>query len=102
MKNFENSLKLTKTLKKIKRDRRTDGRTDQPTDRVTYRVASNNTVESRFIRSKGPASNGNPPIMEPILRSLEKYFIILYIGNNRNPPIPDKNGWSLEFRWSGS
>ena len=56
------------------------------------------TVESR---SNGSASNGNPSIMEAILRSLEKHFSILYIGNNRNPPITDKNGWSLEIRWSG-
>ena len=54
-----------------------------------------NTVESR---SNGPASNGNPPITEDILWSLEKFFFNFYIGNNRNPPITDKNGWSLEIR----
>ena len=27
---------------------------------------------------------------------------MLYIGNNRNLPIIDKNGWSLEIRKSGS
>jgi len=53
------------------------------------------TVESR---SNGPAHKGNPPITEAILWSLEKYFFILYIGNNRNPPITDENGWSLEIR----
>jgi len=51
----------------------------------------NNTVESRF---NGPASNGNPPITEAILQSLEKIF---FIGNNRNPPKTDRNGWSLEI-----
>ena len=63
-----------------------------------YCTRKKGTVESR---SNGPVSNGNPHIMEVNLSSLEKYFFILYIGNNRNPPITDKNGWSLEIRWSG-
>ena len=54
-----------------------------------------NTVESRY---NGPASNGNPPITEAILRSLEKFFFIFYIGNNRNPHITGKDAWSLEIR----
>ena len=52
-------------------------------------------VESR---SKVPASSGNPPITETILKSFKKFFFNFYIGNNRNPPITDKNGWSLEIR----
>ena len=47
------------------------------------------TVESRY---NGSASSVNPPIMEAILKSLEKLFFIFYISNNRNPPITDKNG----------
>ena len=57
-----------------------------------------NTIESRY---NGPASNGNPPIMEVVLKSIEKIFFILYIGDNRNPPITNKNCWSLEIRQSG-
>ena len=53
------------------------------------------TVESRY---NGFASNGNLLITEEILWSLEKFFFNFYIGNNRNPPITDKNGWSLEIR----
>ena len=41
-----------------------------------------------------PASNGNLPITEVILQSLKRIFIIFYIGNDRNPPITDKNSWS--------
>ena len=33
-----------------------------------------------------------------LIRLLEKIFFILYIGNNRNPPITDENVWSLEIR----
>ena len=51
-------------------------------------------VESR---SNGPASNVNPPIKD-ILWSLEKFFLNFYIGIDRNPPITDENGWSLEIR----
>ena len=50
------------------------------------------------FRICGPTSNGNPPITEDILWSLEKFFFNFYIGNNINPPITDKNGWSLEIR----
>ena len=50
-----------------------------------------NTVDPR---SNGPAGDGNP-LMEVFLRSLDKYFFILYISNNRNPLITDKNVWSL-------
>ena len=45
-----------------------------------------------------PQSNGNPPSTEAILKSLEKFFFIFYIGSNRNLPVTDKNGWSLEIR----
>ena len=55
----------------------------------------NTTVESHY---SGPASNGNPLITEAILEFLKTLFFIFYIGNNRNPPITDKNGWSLEIR----
>ena len=48
-----------------------------------------NTVESLY---NGPASNGNLPITEA------NFFFIFYIGNKRNPPITDGNGWSLEIR----
>ena len=51
------------------------------------RRGKKNTVESR---SKGSASNVNLPIRKAFFRSLEKNFFILYIGNNRNPPITDK------------
>ena len=47
----------------------------------------------------GPTSHGNPPITESILQSLEKFFFIFYIGNGKNPPITDKNCWSLEIRY---
>ena len=57
--------------------------------------SNGSTVESR---SNGPARNGNLPITEDILWFLEKLFFNFYIGNNRNPPITDKNGWSLEIR----
>jgi len=53
------------------------------------------TVESRY---NGSASNGNPPITEAILQSIEKIFFFLCIGNNRNPPITEENGKSLEIR----
>ena len=45
-----------------------------------------------------PANNGNPPITEDILWSLEMFVFNFYIGNNRNPSITDENGWSLEIR----
>ena len=44
------------------------------------------TVESRY---HGPASNGNASITGAILKSLETFFFILYIGKNRYPPITD-------------
>ena len=53
-----------------------------------------NTVESRY---NGPANNGNPLIIETILQTLGKFFSIFYIGNNRNLPVEDDNGWSLEI-----
>ena len=40
----------------------------------------------------------DPPITEVILKSLERIFFIFYIGNNRNPPITDKNSWCFEIR----
>ena len=52
-------------------------------------LESINTVESH---SNGLASNENPPLAETIVRFLEKFFFIFYIGNNRNPHITDKNG----------
>ena len=45
------------------------------------------TVEFRYT---GPASNGNPPITEAFLESLETIFFIFNIGTNRNPPITDE------------
>ena len=57
------------------------------------------TVESHY---SAPASNGNPPVTERIYMSLEKFFFILYIGNKRNPPLTDKDGWFLEIRQCGS
>ena len=69
------------------------------TDPVVYTnlflSADPSTVTSR---SNGPSSNGKPFITKAIFRSLEKYFFILYIGNNRNPPITDLSGWSPEMR----
>ena len=53
-----------------------------------------NTVESRY---NGPANNGNPLITENILQTLGKFFSIFYIGNNRNLPVEDDNGWSLQI-----
>ena len=32
---------------------------------------------------------------------MNKFSFISYIGNNRIPPITDKNCWSLEIRYSG-
>ena len=55
----------------------------------------NGKVEFRYNR---PVSNGKPPITETILKSLEKFFFILFIFNNGNPPKTDKNSWSLEIR----
>ena len=55
--------------------------------------STGNIVESHYNE---PASNGNPPLTEAILESFE-FLFIFYIGNNRNPPITDKNGWSLEI-----
>ena len=54
-----------------------------------------NTVDSH---SNVPASTGHPPITDAIIKSRETFFLISYIGNNRNPPITDKNGWSFEIR----
>jgi len=52
------------------------------------------TVESRY---NGPASKVNPPLTtEAILKSLE-VFLDFYIGDDKNPPITDKNGWNLEI-----
>ena len=36
-------------------------------------------------------------ITEAIYTSLEKFFFIFYIGNNGNPLLTDKIGWSLEI-----
>ena len=36
------------------------------------------------------------------VKSLEKFFFSFYIGFNRNPPITDKDGWSLEILEGGS
>ena len=58
-----------------------------------------NTVQSRYNE---PASNGNPPITEAILRTIEMFVVKFYIGNTRNLPITDKSGWSLEIHLSGS
>ena len=44
------------------------------------------------------ASKVNPPITADIIWSLEKCLFNFYIGNDKNPPIPDKNSRSLEVR----
>ena len=62
---------------------------------LLIQFVQSNTVESRY---NGLASNGNPPIVDDFLKSLEKFVFILYTSNNRNPPITNDNGWSLEIR----
>ena len=52
-------------------------------------VLDENSLIKRYI---GLASNGNPPITETILQSLEWFFFYSYSGNNRNPSITDRNG----------
>ena len=54
-----------------------------------------NTVESP---SNEPASNGNPPFTESILKSFENSFFYFYVSNKRNPSITNKSVWSLEIR----
>ena len=52
------------------------------------------TVESHYNR---PASNGYTPITEAILKAIKKVFFTFYIGDNGNPHMTHKNGWSLEI-----
>ena len=55
------------------------------------------TVKSRYT---GPKSNGNPPITDAKLWSLQTLLFIAYIGNNKKPPITDEIGWSLDIHYS--
>ena len=67
----------------VKADER--GKQDALKNEVTI---MRNTVEARH---SGPASNGNSLITEDIFKYLGGFLFIFYIGNNKNPPITDKN-----------
>ena len=59
-------------------------------------IFNTTTVESRYT---GPKSNGNPPMKNAKLWSLQ-IISFSYVGYNKNSPITDKIDWSLDIRYS--
>ena len=65
-----------------------------------WKINKNRKVRDSTVEScvNVPPSKVNPPLAEAIPKSLEQFFFIFYINNNRNPPITEKNNWFVEIR----
>ena len=69
---------------------------------ITVDTSLSQMVEVRNGIQLNFASNENPRIIDAILKSLERFLLISYIGYNQTLLITDENGCSFGIHWSRS